>query len=64
MAVKVSGTEVITNARALEAITDTDVTTSATINNAIKDQNNILRIFNSAGTEVRTLFCAANTPVT
>ena len=32
-------------------------------NNAIKNQANILRIYNSAGTEVRTLYCAATTPI-
>lgn len=62
MAIKVNTTEVISNARELLNITDTDLTTSAAINNAIKDQNNILRIYNSAGTEVRTLYCAATTP--
>jgi hypothetical protein len=63
MAIKISSTVVISNTRVLENITDTDVTTSAAINNAIKDQANILRIYNSAGTEVRTLYCAATTPV-
>jgi hypothetical protein len=63
MAIKISSTVVISNTRVLENITDTDVTTSAAINNAIKDQVNILRIYNSAGTEVRTLYCAATTPV-
>lgn len=62
MAIKVGGTQVISDTRVLEAITDADVTTEATINNAIKNQNNILRIYDSAGVEIRTLFCAATTP--
>jgi hypothetical protein len=63
MAIKIGGTEVITNARVLQNITEADITTDATINNAIKNQLNILRIYNSAGDEVRTLYCAATTPV-
>jgi hypothetical protein len=63
MAIKIGGTEVITNARELQNITEADVTTDATINNAIKNQLNVLRIFDSAGTEVRTLYCAATTAV-
>jgi hypothetical protein len=63
MAIKISNTEVINNARELLNITEADVTTDATINNSIRNQNNVLRIFNSAGTEVRTLYCAATTPI-
>jgi hypothetical protein len=63
MAIKINNTEVINNSRQLVNITEADVTTDATINNAIKNQANILRIYNSAGTEVRTLYCAATTPV-
>jgi len=62
MAIKVNGTVVVSDTRALEAITDTDATTSASINNAIKDQQNVLRIYDSNGTEVRTLYCAQETP--
>ena len=64
MAIKVNTTTVIDDSRQLLNITDTDLTTSAAINNAIKDQNNILRIFDSTGAEVRTLYCAATTAAT
>jgi hypothetical protein len=63
MAIKINNTVVINNSRQLENITESDITTDATINNAIKNQANILRIYNSAGTEVRTLYCAATTPI-
>lgn len=59
MAIKVSTTTVIDNNRNLLNIANTDVTTDTTINSSIKKQQNILRIYNSAGTEVRTLYCAA-----
>lgn len=61
MAIKVGGTTVITDTRILEGIANTDVTTDTTINSSIKKQQNILRIYNSVGTEVRTLYCAAET---
>jgi hypothetical protein len=64
MAIKVSTTTVIDDSLQLLNITDTDLTTSAAINNAIKDQNNVLRIYDSTGTEIRTLHCAAETPAT
>jgi hypothetical protein len=54
---------VINNSRQLENITEADVTTDATINQAIKNQLNVLRIYDSTGTEVRTLWCAATTAV-
>lgn len=63
MAIKISSTEVINNSRELVNITEADVTTDATINNSIKNQNNVLRIYDSTGTEVRALWCAATTPV-
>lgn len=63
MAIKIANTEVINNSRQLVNITEADVTTDATINNAIKNQLNVLRIYDSAGTEVRTLWCAATTAV-
>jgi hypothetical protein len=63
MAIKIGGTEVITNARVLQNITEADITTDATINNAIKNQLNILRMYDSAGEEIRTFYCAATTPV-
>jgi hypothetical protein len=57
MAIKVSTTTVISNARVLSNITDMDVGTETIVNNAIKNQNNILRIYDSTGVEVRTLYC-------
>jgi hypothetical protein len=63
MAVKISNTVVINNSRQLENITEADITTDATINNAIKNQLNVLRIYDSTGTEIRTLWCAATTAV-
>lgn len=62
MAIKVNGVEVISSTRVLSNLTDADVGSEAVINNAIKNQNNVLRIFDSTGVEVRTLFCAATTP--
>ena len=64
MAIKVNGVEVISTTRVLSNLTDADVSSEAVINNAIKNQNNILRIYDSAGVEIRTLFCAATTAVT
>jgi hypothetical protein len=61
MAIKINGTTIISDTRVLEAIANTDVTTDTTINSSIKKQANVLRIYNSAGTEVRTLYCAAET---
>lgn len=58
MAIKVNTTEVITNAFALQNIASTDTTTAGAINAAIKTQANILRIYDSAGNEVRRLYCA------
>jgi hypothetical protein len=63
MAIKINSTVVINNSRQLENITEADVTTDATINQAIKNQVNVLRIYDSTGTEVRTLWCAATTAV-
>jgi hypothetical protein len=62
MAIKVSTTTVIDNNRVLSNITDMDSTTEATTNNAIVNRNNVLRIYDSTGAEVRTLFCAAPPP--
>ena len=58
MAIKLSGTTVITDAFQLEGIANTDNQTATTINSAIKNQNNVLRIFDSAGVEVRTIWGA------
>ena len=63
MAIKVNGVEVVSTTRVLSNLTDADVASEAVINNAIKNQNNILRIYDSSGVEIRTLFCAAVTPV-
>ncbi len=58
MAIQVASTTVINNSLELQNISNTDATTSTAINNAIKSQNNVLRIYNSAGIEVRTFYCA------
>ena len=58
MAIKISGDTVITNARNLEMIANCDVTTSNAINQAIVRQINVLKIYDSVGTEVRALYCA------
>lgn len=63
MAIKISGSEVISDAFVLSNIANTDVTSQTTINSAIKNQNNVLRIYDSSGVEIRTLFCAAPTAV-
>jgi len=63
MAIKVNGEVVISDTREFENIVESDVTTDATINNAIKNQGNALRIYASDGGLVRTLYCAADTPV-
>lgn len=57
MAIKLSGNEVITDAYVLQQITDTDAVTANTINNAIVSKANVLRIYDSNGDEVRTLYC-------
>ena len=64
MAIKVNGVEVVSTTRVLSNLTDADVASEAVINEAIKNQNNILRIYDSAGVEIRTLFCAAPVAVT
>lgn len=58
MAIKISGNTVISDTLVLSNIADMDAATETTVNNAIKNQNNVLRIYDSTGTEVRTLFCA------
>lgn len=58
MAIKISGNTVISDSFVLERIVDMDAQTETTTNNAIKNQNNVLRIYDSAGVEVRTFFCA------
>lgn len=58
MAIKINGDTVISDTKFLNGIANTDVTTKETINSAIKARGNILRIFDSSGTEVRTLYCA------
>ena len=60
MALQTDGTTRITNAGELHNISGTDSVSDAAINTAIKNQNNVLRIYNAAGTEVKTLFCAQN----
>lgn len=62
MAIKLSGNTVIDDDYTLREIANTDNRTDQSINNSIKNQNNVLRIYDSAGVEIRTLFCAATTP--
>tara|TARA_B110000503_G_scaffold14278_1_gene19484 strand:- start:1576 stop:1761 length:186 start_codon:yes stop_codon:yes gene_type:complete len=57
MAIKVAATTVVTNALELQAIATMDGTTQATVNAAIAAQNNVLRIYDSAGTQVREFHC-------
>lgn len=63
MAIKVNTTTVIDNSLTLTAIANTDVVTDTTINSSIKKQGNVLRIYDSAGNVVRTLYCAAETAI-
>jgi hypothetical protein len=60
MALQTDGTTRVTNNGELANISGTDSVTDSAINTAIKNQNNVLRIYNAAGTEVKTLFCAQN----
>lgn len=59
MALKINGQDVVSDTLVLSNLTDADVASEAVINEAIKNQANVLRIYDSAGTEIRTLFCAA-----
>ena len=58
MAIKVNTTTVIDNSRQLQNIASTDNTTATAINQAIKNQANILTLYDSTGAVVRTLYCA------
>lgn len=58
MAIKVSTTTVIDNSRHLQNIANTDVTTRGSINYAVVVNDNVLRIYDSGGNEVRTLYAA------
>lgn len=58
MAIKVNTTTVIDNSLQLQNIASTDNTTSTAINQAIKNQANILTLYDSTGAVVRTLYCA------
>ena len=60
MALQTDGTTRITNSGQLANISGTDSVSDSAINTAIKNQNNVLRIYNAAGTEVKTLFCGQN----
>ena len=59
MALRINGQDIVSDALVLSNLTDADVASEAVINEAIKNQANVLRIYDSAGTEIRTLFCAA-----
>lgn len=64
MALKVTGNTVVSDTLILSNIANTDITTDTTINSSIIKQGNVLRIYDSAGDEIRTLWCAATTAVT
>ena len=57
MAIQVGSQTVISNTRVMQNITDMDAATETTVNAAVRNANNVLRIYDSAGTEIRTLFC-------
>tara|TARA_R110000796_G_scaffold52472_1_gene123624 strand:+ start:8742 stop:8936 length:195 start_codon:yes stop_codon:yes gene_type:complete len=59
MALRINGQDIVSDALVLSNLTDADVASETVINEAIKNQANVLRIYDSAGTEIRTLFCAA-----
>ena len=58
MAIKLSGSTVISDTYHLENIANTDATSALAINQAIKSQNNALRIYDSSGTQVRIIYGA------
>lgn len=60
MAIQISGTTVIDDSRVLSNISNTDNTTRQTINDAIVSRNNVLTIYNAAGTAVAAFYCANN----
>ena len=63
MAIKISGNTIISDTRELQNITAADVGTQTVINDAIAFQNNVLTIYDSNNTVVRTLYCGiAATP--
>lgn len=57
MAIKVSGNTIISDTRELNNITGSDTGTNTVINDAIAAQNNVLTIYDSTNTVVRTLYC-------
>ncbi len=57
MAIKVSGNTIISDTRELNNITGSDTGTNTVINDAIAAQNNVLTIYDSNNTVVRTLYC-------
>jgi hypothetical protein len=63
MAIRINGEDVITDARAFANISGADAVSGRAINNSLKTQQNVLKIFDSAGNEVRVLYCAAETPI-
>jgi len=63
MAIKITGNTIISDTRELQNITAADVGTQTVINDAIAFQNNVLTIYDSNNTVVRTLYCGvAATP--
>ena len=59
MALQTSGTTRIDNSGNLVNIAGTDATSETAINNAIKAQNNVLVIYNAAGTALKTIYGAS-----
>lgn len=63
MAIKITGNTIISDTRELQNITAADEGTKTVINDAIATQNNVLVIYDSTNTAVRTLYCGiAATP--
>lgn len=63
MAIKITGNTIISDTRELQNITAADTGTQTVMNDAVAQQNNVLTIYDSNNTVVRTLYCAiAPTP--
>ena len=58
MALRINGQDIVSDTLVLSNISDADAATELVINAAVRNENNVLRIYDSAGTEIRTLFCA------
>jgi hypothetical protein len=58
MAIKITGNTIISDTRELQNITAADTGTQTVMNDAVAQQNNVLTIYDSNNTVVRTLYCA------